>query len=92
MSALSRLLRPLPGGPGLALDPVDLLEFQVAGLVEVADRRGPPFFADVNQVLGNRRLRDAEFARDLHLGPTLDVQVGHFLAAIDKAQLLTSLD
>ena len=37
--ALLGLLRSFPAGPGLALDAVDLLDLNLAGEVEVADRR-----------------------------------------------------
>ena len=55
---LLRFLGPFPGVPGFTLQPVELLQFQVAHLVEVADCRFAPLLADAPQVVGHRGLGD----------------------------------
>jgi len=90
--ALGWLLRALPGGPRFALDPVDLLQFQVPRFVEVTDGRGPPVLADEDEILRDGRLRAAELRRDLHLGPPLDVEIGDFLAPFEHRQDVIAFD
>jgi hypothetical protein len=66
-------LRSLPGVPGLPFQKIDLLQFQFAGLVEVADTRFPPLLANLFQVIRDRRLADPEMLGDLGLRPVLQV-------------------
>jgi hypothetical protein len=73
------LLRTFPGSPGFTFDAVELLKFQVGGVVEVANHRVSPDFADRFQVDADRRLFDPDLFGDGHLGPALDVQIGHLL-------------
>jgi len=89
---LGRLLGTDPGGPGLALHTVDLLQFHFAGLVEVPYGRLPPLPANLHQVAGDRSLRAAQLVGDGHLRPGLQVQVGHLLTALDDGQLVASFD
>ena len=89
---LGRLLGPFPGGPRLALDPIELLEFDLPGEVEIPDHRLPPLLADPLQVGTHRGLRVAQVLGDLGLGPALDVEVGHLLAAFDDGQFFAACD
>jgi len=77
--SLLRLLRAIPGCPGFTFDAVELLKLQVGGVVEVADHRVSPDFADRFQVDADRRLFDPDLLSDGHLGPALDVQIGDLL-------------
>ena len=66
--ALGRFLGTLPGGPGLALDAIDLLQFDFAGEVEVADGGVFPQGLNLLQVQADRGLLDADAVGDLALG------------------------
>jgi len=68
-------LRALPGGPRLALDEIDLLQFAGAGLIEIKGRRLPPLGADLVQIARHGRLRDFEKAGDRLLRPALQVHI-----------------
>jgi hypothetical protein len=85
LGALVGFLGALPGGPGFALYAVDLLQFDFASQVEVADRGLTPLGLDLLQVNADGRLLDSDALGDRGLGQTLDVQVGDlFSAAIDR--------
>jgi hypothetical protein len=86
--ALSRLLRALPRGPRLAFDAVNLLELDVARFIEVTHGGGTPFGPYLPQVLGDGCLVVSQVLGNLHLGPSLDVQIGRFLTALKHGQLL----
>jgi hypothetical protein len=89
---LHRLLRALPGGPGLSFQEVDLLEFGFAGLVEIPNPRLAPQLAELFQVGGDCRLTDVEMLGDLGLRPVLQVEVRDLLAAaIEDVEVLVGL-
>ena len=53
---LRRFLGSFPGGPGFALDAIDLLEFQVAGRIKVTHGRFTPLGPDLPEIVGDRGL------------------------------------
>ena len=57
-------LRPFPGRPGLAADPVDLLQRLGLSEIEVADGGFAPLATDALEVVAHGCLRDAQLVRD----------------------------
>jgi hypothetical protein len=84
---LGRLLGTFPRGPRLAFDPVDLLEFDLAGLVEIPHGRFPPVFANPHEVGRDGFLVEPHVVSDCLLRPALQVQVGYLLAAFQDGQV-----
>jgi hypothetical protein len=89
---LGRLLGAFPGGPRFALHAIDLLELDLPRKVEVAHGRLPPLGLNLSQIGRDRGLGIADVCGDLHLRPALEVQVGHFLAALGDGEFLTAPD
>jgi hypothetical protein len=89
-SGLSRLLRSFPSRPGFAFNAFELLHLDLAGEVEVTDRRLPPLLLDFAEVGRDRRLAHADYCRDLHLGLALEIQISHLLAALVNSNRATS--
>lgn len=87
-SRLLGLLRPFPGGPGLAFNEVQLLELDSAGFVEVTEGGVLPLFADGRQVPGDCALRHVQMLRDPGLRPTLEGEFGHLLPALEQGEPL----
>ncbi len=83
---LGRFLRPLPGRPGLAFDAVEFLQFEILGLVEVADGRLAPQFTNLFEVVRDTRLRHADTLSDRRLREPLDVEVGNLFAAAQEVE------
>lgn len=83
---LGGLLRPVPGGPGFPLQPINLLQFDRLQHVEVADRGTAPLCLNEFQIPTDGWLGDLQMVGNLGLGPALQIQVRDLLAAARQMQ------
>jgi hypothetical protein len=86
------LLGTFPGGPGLAFDPVNLLNLQFPRFVEITDRRRAPLSTNLVEVVGDRCLVDSELDRNLCLGPALQVKLRDLLTALKYLKMFSTAD
>ena len=84
---LRGLLGPLPGGPGLAFDQFQLLEFGVTHLVKVADGRFSPGFPDGFQIATDGGLAHLQMIGNRRLRPALQVQLGDLPVAVQDGEV-----
>lgn len=86
---LVRFLGTFPGLPSLLLDPIDLLELEFAGSIEVPDTGRPPVGAELFQIVRDRRLRHPQSFADLALAETLQIELGHLLTTLSDGEVGT---
>lgn len=85
---LQGLAGTLPSVPGVLLDERKPLQFLFSSGVEISDGGFPPGAFDLREVAGHTGLAHAQLFSDGPLRQALQVQLGHFLAALDDLKFV----